>query len=67
MRGGSSNGRTAGVTRVAKNVETHEAFRRENTVMGMVQDGKVVFVHPHGMGCDGTPIPHAQGIEDLGG
>ncbi|MBF0436843.1 MAG: ABC transporter substrate-binding protein [Magnetococcales bacterium] len=24
-------------------VETHEAFRREQTVMGMVQDGKVVF------------------------
>jgi len=28
-----------------QNVETHEAFRRENTVMGMVQDGKVVFAH----------------------
>jgi branched-chain amino acid transport system substrate-binding protein len=28
-----------------KNVETHEAFRREQTVMGMVQDGKVVFAH----------------------
>jgi branched-chain amino acid transport system substrate-binding protein len=28
-----------------KNVETHEAFRRENAVMGMVQDGKVVFAH----------------------
>src|SRR3954468_18718942 len=28
-----------------KNVETHEAFRREKTVMGMVQDGKVVFAH----------------------
>src|SRR3954462_10418139 len=28
-----------------KNVETHEAFRRESTVMGMVQDGKVVFAH----------------------
>jgi branched-chain amino acid transport system substrate-binding protein len=28
-----------------KNVETHEAFRRETTVMGMVQDGKVVFAH----------------------
>jgi branched-chain amino acid transport system substrate-binding protein len=27
------------------NVETHEAFRRENTVMGMVQDGKVIFAH----------------------
>jgi len=27
------------------NVETHEAFRREQTVMGMVQDGKVVFAH----------------------
>jgi len=25
------------------NVETHEAFRRENAVMGMVQDGRVVF------------------------
>jgi len=25
------------------NVETHEAFRRENAVMGMVQDGHVVF------------------------
>ena len=28
-----------------QNVETHEAFRREQTVMGMVQDGKVVFAH----------------------
>lgn len=27
------------------NVESHEAFRRENAVMGMVQDGKVVFAH----------------------
>jgi len=27
------------------NVQTHEAFRRENAVMGMVQDGKVVFAH----------------------
>src|SRR5438132_99161 len=27
------------------NFETHEAFRRENAVMGMVQDGKVVFAH----------------------
>jgi branched-chain amino acid transport system substrate-binding protein len=26
-------------------VETHEAFRREQCVMGMVQDGKVVFAH----------------------
>jgi branched-chain amino acid transport system substrate-binding protein len=26
-------------------VETHEAFRREHCVMGMVQDGKVVFAH----------------------
>jgi len=26
-------------------VETHEAFRRENAVMGMVQDGRVVFAH----------------------
>lgn len=25
------------------NVETHEAFRREQTVMGMVSDGKVIF------------------------
>jgi len=25
------------------NVETHEAFRREHAVMGMVQDGRVVF------------------------
>jgi branched-chain amino acid transport system substrate-binding protein len=29
----------------ANNVETHEAFRRENAVMGMVQDGRVVFAH----------------------
>jgi len=28
-----------------KDVETHEAFRREHGVMGMVQDGKVVFAH----------------------
>ena len=28
-----------------KDVETHEAFRREHCVMGMVQDGKVVFAH----------------------
>jgi branched-chain amino acid transport system substrate-binding protein len=27
------------------NVETHEAFRRAHCVMGMVQDGKVVFAH----------------------
>ncbi len=27
------------------NVETHEAFRRANAVMGMVHDGKVVFAH----------------------
>jgi branched-chain amino acid transport system substrate-binding protein len=27
------------------NVETHEAFRREQCVMGMVQDGKVIFAH----------------------
>lgn len=27
------------------NVEPHEAFRREHAVMGMVQDGKVVFAH----------------------
>ncbi len=26
-------------------VTTHEAFRREQTVMGMVQDGRVVFAH----------------------
>lgn len=26
-------------------VETHEAFRREQAVIGMVQDGKVVFAH----------------------
>ena len=26
-------------------VQTHEAFRREQCVMGMVQDGKVVFAH----------------------
>jgi branched-chain amino acid transport system substrate-binding protein len=25
------------------NVETHEAFRRENVVMGMISDGKIVF------------------------
>lgn len=28
-----------------KDVETHEAFRRQNAVMGMVQDGRVVFAH----------------------
>src|SRR5712671_1813702 len=27
------------------NVDTHEAFRRGNAVMGMVKDGKVVFAH----------------------
>lgn len=27
------------------NVDTHEAFRRANVVMGMVKDGKVVFAH----------------------
>ena len=27
------------------NVETHEAFRREQAVIGMVKDGKVVFAH----------------------
>jgi branched-chain amino acid transport system substrate-binding protein len=27
------------------NVETHEAFRREQVVMGMVQDGRVVFAN----------------------
>jgi branched-chain amino acid transport system substrate-binding protein len=27
------------------NVESHEAFRRGNAVMGMVKDGKVVFAH----------------------
>ena len=27
------------------NVETHEAFRREHTVMGMVKDGRVVFAN----------------------
>jgi branched-chain amino acid transport system substrate-binding protein len=27
------------------NVDTHEAFRRTNAVMGMVKDGKVVFAH----------------------
>jgi branched-chain amino acid transport system substrate-binding protein len=27
------------------NVETHEAFRREQAVMGMVQDGRVVFAN----------------------
>jgi branched-chain amino acid transport system substrate-binding protein len=26
--------------------ETHEAFRQEQTVMGMVQDGRVVFANP---------------------
>jgi branched-chain amino acid transport system substrate-binding protein len=29
----------------ANNVESHEAFRRGNAVMGMVKDGKVVFAH----------------------
>jgi branched-chain amino acid transport system substrate-binding protein len=28
------------------NVETHEAFRRADTVMGMVKDGQVVFADP---------------------
>jgi branched-chain amino acid transport system substrate-binding protein len=28
-----------------KDVESHEAFRRDHCVMGMVQDGKVVFAH----------------------
>jgi len=28
------------------NVETHEAFRRDDTVMGMVKDGQVVFADP---------------------
>lgn len=28
-----------------KDVQTHEAFRRQQTVMGMVQDGKVIFAH----------------------
>ena len=27
------------------NVETHEAFRRENAVMGVVKDGRVYFAH----------------------
>ena len=27
------------------NVQTHEAFRREDTVMGMVKDGRVVFAN----------------------
>jgi len=27
------------------NVDTHEAFRRQNAVMGMVKDGRVVFAH----------------------
>ena len=27
------------------NVQTHEAFRRDNTVMGMVKDGQVVFAN----------------------
>jgi branched-chain amino acid transport system substrate-binding protein len=26
-------------------VQTHEAFRRENAVMGVVKDGKVYFAH----------------------
>ena len=26
-------------------VETHEAFRREQAVMGMVEDGRVIFAH----------------------
>jgi branched-chain amino acid transport system substrate-binding protein len=29
----------------SNNVETHEAFRRQQAVMGMVQDGRVVFAH----------------------
>ena len=28
-----------------KGTEAHEAFRRKNAVMGMVEDGKVVFAH----------------------
>jgi branched-chain amino acid transport system substrate-binding protein len=28
------------------NVETHEAFRRQQVVMGMVKDGRVVFANP---------------------
>ena len=28
------------------NVETHEAFRRANTVMGKVQNGRVVLANP---------------------
>ena len=28
------------------NVETHEAFRRTNTVMGKVQNGRVVLANP---------------------
>jgi branched-chain amino acid transport system substrate-binding protein len=28
------------------NVETHEAFRRPQVVMGKVQDGRVVFANP---------------------
>ena len=28
------------------NVETHEAMRRDNAVMGMVEGGKVIFAHP---------------------
>ncbi len=28
-----------------KGVEPHEAFRRKNAIMGMVEDGKVVFAH----------------------
>ncbi len=28
------------------NVDTHEAFRRQQVVMGMVQDGRVTFANP---------------------
>jgi len=28
------------------NAQTHEAFRREDTVMGMIKDGQVVFANP---------------------
>jgi branched-chain amino acid transport system substrate-binding protein len=30
----------------AKHPETHEAFRRENVIMGMVKGGRVVFANP---------------------
>jgi branched-chain amino acid transport system substrate-binding protein len=30
----------------AANEQSHEAFRREQTVMGMVQDGRVIFANP---------------------